>query len=668
VLVYARELDAAESEQGQALGEVELFRGDQHLATEKLLYHPQQRYITLPMPFDYRDQQVWINAQEGHYDFASESGTFSGIDYGLTGSSANGSAGQVSLYEGNRSVLQDIDYTTCPGDSPDWELSARELEFLHDDGIGYARGATLRFKNVPILWAPWFTFPIDDRRKTGFLYPSLGQNSDTGFEIGVPWYWNIAPNQDLTLEPRYFTRRGFMLSAEYRFMTQRTGGSAEFDYLPDDKETGEARWHYLVNHVSRPWRRWSTEVVIDRVSDNRFFQDFGTSLIATSRQFLRSNASLNGVGRFWTFEFMADDFQVIDDSIAPQNEPYRRLPRIGFWLDRPLPIPGVYLALDSELVYFDRDIGATGARLDLMPRIYWDGTYRWGFIRPSLAYRYTGYDLDRHGEPGDESPQRGTQIVSLDTGLMFERQTASGGMQTLQPRLFYLYVPFEEQNDLPLFDTGEYTFGFSQLFNTNRFSGADRQADSHQVSLAVSTHYYDDNGQQIWSLGLGQIFYLDPLRVTLDDDEPVDRDLSPFIAEFRWRLGKRYEALAGVQWDWDLDQTELANLGVRYTGDNGQQLRFEYRFRRDRVDQFDLRATWPVNERWRVLGQVNYSFRDDDLLEFQGGFEYESCCWALRTVYRRYLKNRDGDFRDAIYLELNLKGLAAVGTSGRGLF
>ena len=185
VTVMARELDASETEQGEARGDVELIRGDQHLDTSRLLFHPVEQSITLPEPLDYRDQQVWIKAREGSYDFDDENGRFTDLTYGLTGSSANGRAESIELTNGSHSMLREMNYTTCPEEQPDWGIYARELEFRHEEGVGYARGAKLRFKNVPILWAPWFTFPLDDRRKTGFLYPSLGQNSDTGFEIGV---------------------------------------------------------------------------------------------------------------------------------------------------------------------------------------------------------------------------------------------------------------------------------------------------------------------------------------------------------------------------------------------------------------------------------------------------------------------------------------------------
>ena len=409
---------------------------------------------------------------------------------------------------------------------------------------------------------------------------------------------------------------------------------------------------------------WSTGV-----SDDAYFQDFGGSLAQTSRQFLRSSATINGVGRYWTFELLADDFQVIDDGVNLQNEPYRRVPRAGFVLDRPFGRSGFGIRVDSELVYFDRDFGLTGSRFDLFPTVYWDRFASWGFIKPSLGYRYTAYRLDGVVEQEDDSPDRGTSVASLDAGLFFDRTTARGNSQTLEPRIFYLYVPFEDQSDLPDFDTGEFTFGFSQLFNTNRFAGADRQGDANQLSLALSTRSFSGtNGQERWSLSIGQIFYFEEQRVRLNRNTELRDDVSPFLAEFAFQPFSRFSARAGMQWDWEENRLDVASAGFRYSGERGQRLAFEYRYRLDRVDQFDIRTFWPLNERWRVLARVNYSFADEDLLETQAGFEYESCCWATRLVFRRYLKNRDGEFRDGIFFELNLKGLASLGTRTHDLF
>ncbi len=669
VFIHAQELDAGKTTRGEARGNVELFRADQYLQTDRIVYDPTTELVTVPGSVNYRDQQVWFRGQQASYSLLEESGWFSGIDYGLAGSVANGSAERAELIGGNTTVLYRLDYTSCPGDRPDWQLSARELELQHEEGMGTARGAKLTFKGVPIFYTPYFSFPIDDRRKSGFLYPNLGHNSDTGLEIGAPWYWNIAPNHDAVLEPHYFTDRGFMLSGDYRFMTRRTGGSFDWDYMPNDKKTDENRYRYLFRHEATPRANWRTRVVVDRVGDDRYYQDFGTSLGQTSRQFLRSSAELKGVGRYWNLLLMADDFQVIDEAVTPENEPYRRLPRLLYWSDRPLTANGLALALDSELVYFDRAAGSTGARVDLYPRLYWDLREHWGFFKPSLGYRYTAYDLDLRGATGNDSPSTGTMIASLDAGLVFDRREASGDLQTLEPRIFYLYVPQADQDDQPLFDTGEFTFGYSQLFNTNRFAGGDRQGDANQLTTAVSTRRFDGpSGQVLWSLSLGQIFHFAPREVQLEGATVMDEDLSPFLAEFRWRPFARFSATAGAQWSWDDNELDLGMFGVQYRGEAGRRAAFEYRYRRGRVDQFDFRIYWPITSAWRALSRVNYSFADRDLLEFQGGVEYESCCWAVRTVLRRYLRNRDGDYRNAIYVEFNLKGLASIGTRGRELF
>lgn len=669
LVIYAREMSAAREREGEVRGNVEFFRADQYIATELLLFDPVNEMVTVPGPIDYRDQQVWISGKEARYSLAEESGYFSLVDFGLTGSSANGSASWAELEGGHTSRLHELSYTTCRGEAPDWQIHMKDLELRHEEGVGSGRGARLEFKGVPILYAPWFSFPLDDRRKTGFLFPGIGHNSDTGFELNFPFYWNIAANHDATIEPRWFSERGFMLTGEYRFLTRRTQGYVDFDYMPNDRKTDEGRYHYRFRHVSTPKQRWRTELVLEQVSDDNYFQDYGTSLRQTARQFVRSSATLWGVGRYWNFEFMADDFQVIDETIKPENEPYRRVPRIAFWMDQPLGDSGLTLGLDSELVAFDRQVGVTGARLDLFPSIYWDRYNRWGFIKPLLGYRYTAYDLDYQGQPGDESPSRGAPIASLDAGLVFDRFTSDGGYQTLEPRFYYLYVPYEDQDDLPVFDTGEFTFGFSQLFNPNRFAGGDRLGDARQVSLAVSTRKFaSHDGSQVWSLGIGQIFYSAPRRVQLDGLPATDEDLSPLLAEFSWRISPKLVSVAGLQWNWEQGEVDVGTLGFRYNGSRGERIGFEYRYRLDRVDQFDFRILWPFGERWRMLSRLTYSFADEDVLELQGGFEYESCCWAFRTVFRRYLKNRDGDYRDGIFIELNLKGLASVGSGSYNLF
>ena len=670
ISVKTRQFDARKMGMAVATDDVELRREDQLLMTDLLQYDTQTETITMPGKVSYEDSVMYINGTSAHYSFLEENGSFMDVDYGLVGSSARGTATEVTVESGNQSVLHSLQFTTCPGENPEWLLKAKELELDFEEGMGTVKGGQLRFFDIPFLYLPYLTFPIDDRRKSGFLYPYISTANDNGFEFSVPYYWNIAPNQDATFTPRYFTERGFMLTGEYRFLTPRTIGELDFDYMRDDTKTGDTRFHYRFAHNAQFTPRWSSQFLIDRVSDDQYFQDFSISLAAASRQYLRSKYGIYGSGRHWQLRTYIDDFQVVDDAVDPLNKPYTRLPRVVFDLDKPLGFQGLGLQVDAELVYFDRDIGVTGTRLDVYPRFEWNIETHWGYVRPSAGYRYTSYDLNWQGLPGDDSPNRGTEILSFDTGVFFERDSKKGNLQTLEPRLFYLYVPYKNQQGLPDFDTAPFTFGFSQLFHYNRFTGADRQSDANQLTLALTTRSINQiNGRELWSLSFGQILYFENQRVLSVDNTPLfSENSSPFIAEFKLRLSNRINARIATQWDWQNSQFDVAVLGATYTARSGLRLGAEYRYRRGTVDQFDIRYYQPINESWRVLGRVNYSMLDNDLLSAEAGFEYDSCCWGLRLIAKRFLRNREGDHRDALYVQLILKGLGGFGRRPTPLF
>jgi LPS-assembly protein len=670
ISLKSRYFDAGNTSVAEARDSVELSRADQLLTTELLRYDPESKTVTMPGKMSYKDSVMYMSGTNAQYSFLDESGRFTDVDYGLTGSSAKGSASEVLVDSGNHSLLRQLQFTTCPGEKPEWLLTAKELELNFDEGVGTARNAKLEFFDIPILYLPYMTFPIDDRRKSGFLYPFISSANDNGFEFSIPFYWNIAPNQDATITPRLFTERGVMVTGEYRIITRRTGGELNFDWLPSDKKTRDLRYHYRLKHEARVSRNWRSLVLIDRVSDDQYFQDFSNSLAAASRQYLRSKAGIYGRGHYWTFSVIADDFQVVDEAVDAFNEPYRRLPRIAFDIDRPLGFQGLRLQMDAELVYFDRDVGATGSRFDIFPRIEWNIETNWGYMRPSAGYRYTSYELNWHGLPGDTSPDRGTEILSIDSGLFLERDNGKGKVQTLEPRLFYLYVPYRNQEGFPDFDSAPFTFGFSQLFHFNRFTGADRQSDANQLTLALTTRSIDQvAGRELWSLSFGQIAYFESQKVVpAITNETLDDSASPFIAEFVLHPTRRLSSRLSAQWDWQNSEIDVAVLGVTHTAASGRRMGAEYRFRRDSLDQFDIRYYQPMNERWRVLGRVNYSLKDSDLLAAEAGFEYDSCCWGLRVVGKRFLRNREGDHRDAIYVQLVLKGLGNFGRRTAPLF
>ena len=663
--IEAEHFEAQQEQSLRAHENVRLERGDQQLMTEELLYHPDTERIDLPGWLNYSDALIDLSADSGWVVTGEGRGRFEQVEYRFQRGEGSGSAGVVELVSETRAEVEVFDFTTCDPSDPDWELKASSVELDLDSGRGVARNARLDFKGVPIFYSPWLSFPLDDRRKSGFLYPRLGFSSDDGFDLSVPWYWNIAPDQDATFTPRWIQDRGAMLGAQYRFLSPRQRGQFDMEVLPDDREDDETRYYAQFDYSASLAQSWRFDADLRRASDENYFLDLGGDLTDSALQFLRSSAALRGSGLSWSVTLSADAFQVLDDSVSEAREPYRRLPRLLFTIDQPL-TRQLDFRVDSEVVYFDRDQGVTGARMDLYPRLRYNWIRPGSFLRPTVGFRSTAYQLSG---AADNSLSRHLPIASIDGGLIFERALSDGRLQTLEPRLFYLYAPFRNQSDLPDFDTRELTFGFSQLFSDNRFSGADRQGDANQLTAALTSRVLDQqNGRSLLDFSIGQIFYFRDLRVGLNGRPDPDRNRSATVAEFNWRPARAIVASAGLEWDGEADETQVAQIGLSYRPQRGPQLALGYRFRRERVDQADLRFRIPVRDNLSLIGRANYSFEDDEILELLAGIEFESCCWAVRLIGREYVRDRDADRRTAVFLELHLKGLGSLGRRPYPLF
>jgi LPS-assembly protein len=663
--IHAGRFDASREDEVRFIDAVRLRQGEQQLETDELIYEPRTGRVLIPGWMQYSGPQLNIDAQSATYDTRSRSGELQSVEYTIPGTTARGAARSVVLRDPDHASLDRFDFTTCPPGQTDWQLKASSVEMDLEEGVGTARDARLTFKGVPLLYSPYLSFPLDDRRKSGFLYPGFGYSAEDGLDLSVPWYWNIAPNQDATITARWIEKRGPMLGLEHRFLTPRQAGEFRIDWLPDDQRTGESRYYGEFDYGFRPAPGWLASLDLKRASDDDYFIDLGSDLRDSAIQFLRSSANLRGSGRYWSVELGADTFQVLDQSVGPTSEPYRRLPRALVDVDRPL--GGRFrFSLDSELVYFDRDVGVTGARADLFPRLHYDLVAPGWHIRPSVGVRSTAYELDG---ANDSSLTRTTPIATLDAGLVFERRLDSGDIQTLEPRLYYLYVPYRDQSDYPDFDTRELTFGFSQLFHYNRFSGPDRQGDANQVTLALTSRLLDaEDGFSRLEASVGQIVYFRDLRVQLDEDVADTRDRSATVAEMTWRPARQLALSAGLQWDDDEDETEVARFGLNWRGRDSRQVALGYRFRRDRVDQADARFRYPLTEELNLVGRVTYSFEENETLEVLGGIEYDSCCWSLRFTAREWVRDRQSDKRTAFFVELELKGLGSIGRPPYQLF
>ncbi len=647
-------------------GGVLLRRDDKLAGADAARFDFQNRALYLDGSVRYQDPETQIISRTAEFAYDSGRVRFTGAEFSLDSDNSRGAAADLLIQQDGNLRLEDVEYTTCPPGSNDYLLKAGNIRIDTRNGIATARNVRLRFQSVPILYVPYISFPIGDARKSGILTPVIGSAGRSGNEIRVPYYWNIAPNYDLSLTPRLLTDRGFQLQSEFRYLSDRHSGVIVADHLGDDTITDDSRYLLGLENRSDLGDGWRAGLEFREVSDNQYFEDLGGSLSETSITHLNRSLRFERHGDNLSLFGQFQDYQTLDDAIEPTNEPYRRLPQLGITGRWPGLAGSTDLRLAGELVNFDRDVGVTGWRLNLAPEIALPLRGPGWFVIPSAALDYTGYELNDTlpGQPTD--PSRTVPIGSIDTGMIFERviESANGSrLATIEPRLLYVHIPYREQSDLPVFDTITPDINLVQLFRKNRFLGVDRIADTDQLSLGITSRILDlDTGRELVTATIGQTRYLSASGVTLPDAPIPTDDSSDYIAEVRFLLFKNLNFDFGHQWGTGDRGTTRSEARLQYRPSNGKVLNLGYRFRRDSIEQGDVSVSWPIAKRWNFVGRYNYSFRERETLEQFFGLEYESCCWGLRLVSRRFISTRDGTRDSSFSLQLVLKGMASVGS------
>jgi len=609
---------------------------------------------------------ILVFGEDAHYDPTGETVSLSAAGFDLPTRPARGSAGQIEVTSDSRISLASMLFTTCPPENVAWEITAKSAELDVNGGVGTARGVKLDFKGVPVLYVPYFSFPINDQRKSGFLTPAIGGGDNTGFDVAVPYYLNLAPNYDLTLGPRYMRERGTQLFSDFRYLMPNSRGDFGLEYLPDDEETQAVRHYANLQHESLFGLRDQFQVLsgIEGVSDDAYFEDLGSSLAVTSQTHLNRFVDLTLFAPNWSVLTRFQNYQTIDPELTAIDYPYERIPQVvfgGSW-------GGGLLTFDSdtELVNFDRNVGTTGWRLDSTQELSLRFSRSGMFLTPAVALRQTNYWIDNPAPGEDDVLRRGLPIGSLDMGMTFERNAEGrrSWVQTLEPRLLYVHVPFEDQSTLPVFDTILPDFNLVQLFRKYQFVGPDRVADTDQLSFGVTTRLIDAaNGRERLTGSLGQTRYLDPQLVTLPGTAPTGTDASDYVAEVGIGIRDAWALDVGYQWNSETSLTARTETRLEYRPKEDRIFGFGYRYRRDALEQGDVSVVWPLAQRWRVIGSYSYSFLDKQRLEDFIGFEYEACCWRLRLINRNYVSGRTGDSDSSISLQFELKGLSQRVTS-----
>ena len=710
-------------------GNVVITRGDRQIKADRVEIDSHKN-IKGQGGVDYTDPVVHIKGAGGDYSPNDNAADFKSAQFELLQRSARGSAETMNLTPQGILDLRQVTFTTCPANDQSWSLNAKKITLDTQAKIGEVHDAKVEFKGVPIFYLPWADFPLGDERKSGFLFPTIGNNSRAGVMVEVPYYWNIAPNMDFLAEPIEYSRRGIDLGGDFRYLEPGTHGDFLWHYLPDDGVYGGSRSDVRLNNITDLNDRLRLGVAAENVSDFQYFQDFSQGPEGTSTAFAERRATLSYRDNHWRIDAEAQHYETIDNTLVLANRPYSRVPSITASSDFGWG-PGSILryGFDSELTRFDKDIThlsecvivspgyaspcVTGWRADITPTASVNLSGPGYFVRPAVSYSATQYELNNTLPGEDKSPTRNLPIASFDTGLQFERDLDSGANRriTLEPRMMYLYAPYRNQNDIPVFDTALPDLVPVELFRTNRYVGADRVSDADQLAYGVTSRLLDGHdGRQFIAVTLGQIYYFETPKVLLPYEAPLVGSRSDTVAQLAINAFQDWNSNIGLQWSPQESRFERADINIQYKPEADKVVNLAYRFERGTIhpasqcniidaegqnsvltaaeysqagicgfEQVELSGAWPIAKRWNVFAREVYSLQDKQALESFAGFEYGSCCWRVRFGARRYISRRPlitenpltgapesaqaGPKDTGAWLQLELTGLASVGSA-----
>jgi LPS-assembly protein len=673
-------------------GGVNLRQGYRQLSGEQAEYNRATGIGTLEGNVEFREPGILMRGDRAWLNVRTGEARLSNSTYLLHKEHIRGGAGEIFRREDEIIELETAHYSYCPPNAEFWRLNAEKLELDIENGVGTARKATLKMKDRSVFYFPYLQFPIDDRRKSGFLWPEFGKDSSGGLDFATPYYFNLAPNYDATLTPRLIADRGLLTEVQGRYLGKwlgfwDIGGSyidGDKEYRDENEGLSGDRWLGKIDQAGLVKKRFRTVVDYTKVSDDDYLNDIGTSsLDVRQSSHLAQRGQLDYLGDNWQAEVRVEQFQTIAKDLV--LNPYKKLPQIGLYRTAPLEDFTFNVLFESEYTHFDHDTLITGQRLYNEVAVNYPMTSIWGELTPTVKYRHINYDLEkaiRSGPNKGDTPDVGAPLVSLDGSLFFERPLRMGNgalMQTLEPRLFYLWADYEDQTGLPDFDTSRLTFSYNQLFRETRFSGRDRLNDANQVSAGLTSRIIDtSSGRQLMSVSLGQIYYFEDRRVRVGAPLAEDTEGSSAVAaEFSVAPNENLSFASSWLWSTDDNRMDETHTWLSYSTPKQRIFNLGYNWRRytgvdpryDDINQLDASSYLPFNKNWGLFFRSLYDLKGNKSVNDMVGIEYNNCCWRVRVLHQNTLNQAFGslqgsvvDSRKATLIEFQLKGLGGVGT------
>tara|TARA_R110002126_G_scaffold75469_34_gene188489 strand:- start:761 stop:3019 length:2259 start_codon:yes stop_codon:yes gene_type:complete len=644
-----------------------LFSGDVRITyRDTLLSAPDARVsrdeqrIVAEGGIEYFNSSLKVSASEFNADTINDVARISDANYQFLAQAGRGYA-RTLFASPQRITLNNALFTTCPIADNSWALHASDINIKADDGWGSARNAVFKIKDIPVFYLPYLTFPVNEQRKSGLLLPKISSSQLLGLDIELPYYVNLAENYDMTLTPRYMSKRGTQLKSEFRYLTAAHQGVAQLEYLGSDGDKPAdfgSRYLGHLSHRSDFGPNWRGYIDFTDVSDDAYLTELGSDYTNQSDTQLYREATLAHYGDLVNSTIRLQGFEILGNF----TDAYKTLPEIQLHSAKPVSLLNpLQLVWQASYAHFKNDTALvhTANRLHLEP------TLRLPFVTPALEFTaeasmlYTYYQQDTQATNTviAETVQRALPKVRLYSRLNLEREYdwfGEAGLQTFEPQIQYLYIPYRQQNQIGLYDTTRLQDDYYGLFRQNRFSGIDRINEANQLTVGWTTRFYDNVDNELFRFSLGQIFFLqDPVQTSDNLTDNQTATDSMLAAEMIWHWYRKWYFSAATQYDIDGEQLVKSNASLDYRGSENTLLQLNHRYSRAvsglEIQQLGVLGTVPLAKNWQLIASYYRDLTNHRMIDANFGVQYESCCWAVRLVARRHIvANLDTNIDNAL--------------------
>lgn len=665
-------------------GNVTLVKSDQRIKAQRLNFDREQSTITAEGDIHFQSDSINVFADRLSASEQAAQTELINSSYQLANNPGHGSAAALKIKLDGTVVLVDSSFTTCYGDTPDWQISASEISISAKDNVGKAYNARLEIFDVPVFYLPYFTFPVTEARKSGFLYPSISSSQNSGLTIETPYYWNIAPNYDATITPRYMSKRGLQLLTEFRYLHEQQSGIIDLEYLHKDDELvndNDPRYLARFQHTGTFSERFRAHIDYTTISDDNYLVDIGSKHYNANDAYLYQVGELAYFADTWQITAKLQDFDILGASTAS----YKTLPQLAFSSQTPLGFSNASFDVYSELSNF---VGKDADQQDAQ-RYHVEAGFNLPFNTPAwflnselkVLQTYFEQEQSQNNSNLEEHVSRTLPKLRIHGGVNFDRALShpklTGYTQTLEPQLQYLYIPERDQTNIGIYDTNILQDNYDGLFRDRRVSGLDRVIQANQVSWGVTSRILDPSNEEVFRFSVGKINYFNNSNERINQQQGLNIDSSALAAETYFRINQQWQVSADIQYNTEEDSTSQSQFSLDYHFNKNDSLQLNHRYNNDvsgvNLEQISLLSQLTLNKDWRFVGRITQDLQDKRSLESYAGFQYESCCWAVRFAYHRHINSNLGlpnnfndnreQFNSGFVLQFVFKGLTGKQTS-----